>query len=987
MTLSLLARALILSLTFAFISFPHSSVHAQFKSIATDDLNLLYYDFGHEYLLNHTIRSYTNSLRFHEEMFSYRLSDPVTVIVQDFGDFGNAGASAVPKNVVLMGIAPFHYAYETNPANERVNVLMNHELVHIVALDKPSKRDSFYRSVFFGKVDPAQMDPISMLYGYLTTPRRYSPRWYHEGIAEFMTTWMSGGIGRVMGAYDEMMFRTMVRDDAYIFDAVGLESEGTTIDFQVGSHSYMYGTRFMSYLALQHGPESLIEWTSRTDDSKRYFARQFRNVYGIPLDAEWSNWIEWEKNWQRANLERIRRNPVTEGRPLSRNPLGAISRAIYDDENDRIFVAIAYPGQVAHIAVVNPQDGSMRRLVDIEGPALYFVSSLAYDTETSTLFYTNDNNGWRDLYAVDVNTGRSRLLIKDVRTGDLAFNPTDKSIWGVRHYSGIVSLVRIPYPYNDWNRIHSMPYGEDVFDIDLSPDGKLLSAAIADVGGNQKLVMMNTEELMEGIFEPKEIFDFEVSSPASFVFSPDGNYLFGSTYYSGVSNIVRYEMETEDIRWLSNAETGFFKPVPVWADSLIAFEYTGQGFVPKKIANEPVDNVSAIGFLGQEIVVNHPVVTEWMVDAPSPRTLDVDTLIRRRSDYSSFQNLALSSAYPTVQGYKDYAAAGVRLDFSDPLRLHKMNITASYSPHPNLPEQERFHASVSYELPSWRLFANYNAADFYDLFGPTKTSRKGYSAGVGYNANLLYDVPRVMDLNVTTAYYGGLERLPEFQNIITSFENFLSVSARLTYQNMLFSLGAVDHEKGLRWELMTSNNYVEGTVFPRINQNLDYGFQLPWRHSSLWLRSSAGYSFSPKREPLGNFYFGGFGNNWIDYQSSRRYRLFYSFPGTELNEIGGTSFGKLLTEWTTPPVRFRRLGFLNLYANWAQLNFFGSGIITNIDDAQMRQRYYNVGTQLDVRMSIFSILESTFSAGYASAWDYDTGVRSDELMISLRIMR
>jgi len=332
-----------------------SPASAQFKSIQTDDLNLLYYDFGHEYLLNHSIRSFTNSLNFHRKLFDYEPSEPVTIIMQDFGDFGNAGASAVPNNVILMGIAPFHYAYETNPANERINVLMNHELVHIAALDKPSSTDRFFRSMFMGKVDPVQSDPVSMFYGYLTTPRRYSPRWYHEGIAEFLTTWMSGGIGRVMGAYDEMMFRTMVRDGAYIYDAIGLESEGTTIDFQVGAHSYMYGTRFMSYLALHYGPQSLIDWTSRSDESKRYFSRQFKNVYGVSLDDEWRNWIEWENRWQQDNLQRIRQNPVTETKPLSSLPLGAVSRAIYDDEHDRIFAAIAYPGRVAHIAIIEPR--------------------------------------------------------------------------------------------------------------------------------------------------------------------------------------------------------------------------------------------------------------------------------------------------------------------------------------------------------------------------------------------------------------------------------------------------------------------------------------------------------------------------------------------------------------------------------------------------------------------------------------------------------
>ncbi len=965
----------------------YGRVQAQFQSVKTDDLHLVYYNFGHEYLVNHTIRSYSNALRFHKEKFGYEMRESVVLIMSDFGDFANGGASAVPNNIILMGIAPFHYAFETNPANERINVLMNHELVHIIAQDKPSGSDRFFRTVFAGKVYPDRSDPVSVLYSYLTNPRIYSPRWYHEGIAEYMTTWMSGGIGRVMGAYDEMVFRTMVRDSAHIYDAIGLESEGTTVDFQVGANSYMYGTRFMSYLSMKHGPESLLLWVSRSDDSRRSYARQFKRVYGASMDEKWSEWIAWENSWQQENLGRIRNNPVTQGRVLSRRPLGGVSKAVYDEERDRIYVAVDLPGTVSHIASLDPNTGGMNRVTDIRGSALYFVSSLAFDPETATLFYTNDNNSWRDLYSVDIESGKSRRLIKDSRTGDLVFNPVDRSIWGIRHFNGIVSVVRIPYPYNEWNRIHSLPYGEDLFDIDISPDGKWLSAASANVSGQQKLLLMSTDSLLAGKFQPVEVFDFEVSSPSSFSFSKDGRYLYGSTYYSGVSNIVRYDIENRQMRWLSNAESGLFRPVPVSGDSLIAFEFTGNGFVPVRIASNPVERVSAIRFLGQEIVEQHPQVTKWMLPPPSPAQFPVEEMITERSDYSPLRSLSVVSAYPVIQGYKDYAAGGLRLNLGDPLRLHSMAITLSYSLHPGLAAREHLHGSFLYEASAWHFFGMYNGADFYDLFGPTRRSRKGYALGVGYKDNAYRDINRTLDYRITTTYYGGLERLPEFQNILTSFSEFVSLSGSLTYRSMSNSLGAVDHEKGFLWEFNTYNNYVEGRLFPRINQNLDYGIALPVRHASLWFRSSTGVSFSPREEPLGNFYFGGFGNNWIDYNPSRRYRSFYSFPGVDLNRIGGVNYGKLLTELALPPVRFKRAGFTNYYANWAQLNLFGSGLVTNFDHEATRQRFFNAGAQLDVRMVVFSILESTFSVGYASAWDYDTGRRSDEVMVSLRLLR
>ena len=152
--------------------------------------------------------------------------------------------------------------------------------------------------------------------------------------------------------------------------------------------------------------------------------------------------------------------------------------------------------------------------------------------------------------------------MKDVRLGDLAFNHQDRSIWGIRHYNGISTLTRIPYPYKEWDQIYSWPYGEDMYDIDISPDGKLITGALAKINGQQLLIKMNIDSLSEGNAAYQILFDFENSLPANFTFSENGRYLYGSSYYSGVSNIFRYDLQENDIIALSNCETGFFPTYP-----------------------------------------------------------------------------------------------------------------------------------------------------------------------------------------------------------------------------------------------------------------------------------------------------------------------------------------------------------------------------------------------------------------------------------------
>lgn len=962
-----------------------SALHAQFYSLETKNLRLIYYTKAHEYIVPHLARSFENAMAFHSKLFDYTPSEKVSLILQDFGDYASGGANTVPYNLVGIGIAPFNYSYETMPPLERMSMMMNHELVHIATMDKPSPSDKFFRRLFFGKVAPITEAPPSMLYSYLTSPRWNSPRWFIEGIAVFLETWMGGGLGRAQGSYDEMVFRTMVRDSAYFYDVVGLESEAVKVDFQVGANSYLYGTRFVSYLALQYGPDKLVEWFRQNNESKSRFSSEFERLYGVPLDVEWSRWIEWEHTWQRANLDSIRLNPVTSFRRVASEGLGSVSRAFYDSGAGVIYVAINYPGQTPHIATINVTTGAIKKLHDVRGGALFYVTSMAFDPAKRTLFYTTDNNHERSLCALDLASGQSKILIDKLRAGDLAFNQKDQSVWAVRHFNGYSTIIRIPYPYNEWQSKYTWDYPKDLFDIDISPDGSALTGALTFIDGQQLLIKMDMEKLMKEDGSYETLFDFGGYTPANFVFSQDGKYLYGNSYYSGVSNIYRYEFAKKDTCILTNAESGFFRPVPVSDDSLIAFHFTGKGFVPVMIANRQAEHVSAVRFLGTEVINRYPKLASWHLTRESLKKINIDSLTTYKGAYVPLDNVRLSSLYPVVEGYKDFPSYGLRFNVSDPVMLHRGDMTVSYSPNQLLPANERLHAALNYRFWKLRIGATYNLADFYDLFAPTKVSRKGNSLTLGTGDYLLFDEPETMEYQIGLAAYWGLEVLPQFQNIATSYDKFLSLNARINYQNTVKSLGAVDDEKGVIWQLVSHTNYVNSKLYPRFHANAAYGTLLPINHSSIWLRGSAGYSFGTRGISFSNFYFGGFGNNWVDRGEIKRYRDEYSFPGVTINRIGGAEYVRGMVEWDLPPIRFRRFGVPSFYCNWARVALFTSGITATLDKYGDLRNFGNAGGQVDFRLVIFSSLESTLSFGYALAAE-QRQQRTHEFLVSLKIL-
>jgi hypothetical protein len=711
-------------------------------------------------------------------------------------------------------------------------------------------------------------------------------------------------------------------------------------------------------------------------------------VYGVSLDEEWTNWIGFEREWEQANLDSIRRYPVTPSRPLSVRPLGSVSREFYDPAAKTLYAAVNYPGEFSHIAAIDVATGKIRKLFELSTPALYYVCSLAYDDSSKTLFFTTNNSkGYRNLESYSIATGKTERLIEYSRTGDLAFNRADKTLWGIQHHNGYSSIVRIPPPYKDGQVIPMLPYGKDLFDIDISPDGKHLTGTLASINGAQQLIRMPIDSLLAGDFEFEILHEFEKNPAQNFVCSSDGRYLYGTSYLTGVSNVFRYDLVEKRMEALSNAETGYFRPLPVAGDSVIVFSFTGKGFVPVMIPDKPIEDVKEISYLGTAVVEKYPELMGWTLG--SPLDVNLDSLVTGTPDYHSVRDMRFTAAYPIAECYKTTAAVGMRANFMDPLWQNSVDVSLSYSPVDDIPENERLHFKVKYENWRWQIRGAYNRADFYDFFGPTKTSRKGYGVGVQFKGYPLSDGPRSLEYAISAAHYGGLEKMPLYQNIDVSYDNFYTAGASLRYKCVRGTIGAVEAEKGVLWSLNADNSIVLSELYPQFYATFDWGLLLPIDHSSLWLRTAAGYSLGDADESFANFYFGGFGNNWIDHAASvNRYREFYSFPGAELNAIGGTNFGKALLEWTLPPLRFKRIGVASLYANWARLALFTSAIGTGLDvgDEEWERKLMNVGAQLNLKVVIFTSLESTFSVGYARAMEQHAET-ADELMVSLKILR
>ncbi len=953
------------------------------STLETNDFKLLYFDPVQTYLTPYVARALTNSLRFHEEKFHWKPWDPMTILLKDFGDYGNAGARSSPNNAVLLDVAPLSQAMETFSPGERFFTLSNHELAHVATMDVWNNTDAFWRRLFAGKVQPIQEHPESILYNFLVTPRVNAPRWQLEGSAVFFETWMAGGLGRAQGGYDEMVFRAMVRDNAKFYSPLGLESEGTSIDFQVGVNDYLYGTRFLSYLALTHGPEKILQWLRRDEDSAGYYASQFRRVYGQKLDNSWREWIAFEHDFQKKNLAALGQYPLTEVHHLTTRGLGSVSRTYYDAKTNSLVGAFKYPGVIAYVGTLSLADGKLHHLADLKGSMLYRVTSIAFDPDARTAYYTEDNHAFRDLVAINIDTGKKRRLLTDARIGDLVLNPRDKSLWGIRHQNGYATIVRIPAPYAGFNQINTFDYGQIPFDLDISADGSMVSASFGEVDGKQSVRVWRADQFEQG-GGANEIarLDMPPSTPEGFVFSPDGKSLVGTSYYTGVSNVFRFDIASGKFEALTNASTGFFRPMPRPDGSLFVQEFTGEGLTPSIIQPQVREDLGTVSFLGTQVIRAHPELKTWGVG--SPAKIDLEPLITARSHYNPGKAMKLAAAFPVVEGYLGRPTFGYYLHFEDPLQFRQLSGSFSVSPFGRGNASDRLHADVEYKTLDWKFRYWHNDADIYDLAGPIKRSRKGDAVIASYNKTKIYDPPRQLDVFGSVAAYFGLEQLPAAQNILSP-RNILSSEFGAKYTNTVKSLGGVDHEKGFAARLIGGVDGAKGKAYPHLSGGFDYGIPLPIANSSAWIYAHGGIAGGDATSPLGAYYFGSFRNNYVDNRPEKRYRELESFPGFDIDQIVSRKFAKITGEINLPPLRFAEVGTPAFYLSYARPALFAGTMLTESPDHRS-YRLSNVGAQIDLAFTVALRLPMIFSFGIAKGFG-DKDIRGNtEFLTSLKIM-
>ena len=95
-----------------------------------------------------------------------------------------------------------------------------------------------------------------------------------------------------------------------------------------------------------------------------------------------------------------------------------MSRGFIDEKTNSLIAAFRCPGRIGFLGKMDLATGKVTHLTDLDGMMLYKVTSVAFDPSSRTAFYTNENYAYRDIDAINLDTGKQRRLLTDARIGD-----------------------------------------------------------------------------------------------------------------------------------------------------------------------------------------------------------------------------------------------------------------------------------------------------------------------------------------------------------------------------------------------------------------------------------------------------------------------------------------------------------------------------------------------------------------------------------------
>ena len=470
----------------------------------------------------------------------------IDLLVTDHTDLSNGYAQVTPSNRVTVIARPPVDGPTLAPFDDWLELVITHELAHIVHLDYTRTPFGRIGRGVFGRADDA----------WPLFPGLAMPSWVIEGLATWYESRLTGA-GRLRGTYHETVLRTAVLEGR--FESLG-QASGASPLWPGGTRSYAYGSLFFDHLLQRYGEERMTafveavagQWIPYRLDAAG------RDAFGVSLTDAWEAWREeLEERYRDYDAELEKTGPVTTPERLSEGARWAFFPKVSPD--GATLVHVRADGRSDTQLIRRSRDGGAPRPVARTNGLSTYAWLPDGRLLVSQLEQAGPYEAFADLWVMGLD-GSARRLTHGARLEQPSVAADGTWALAVQQGGGTSSLVRVDLATADVTPLVAPDLDVHWAFPALSPDGRWIAVSRWEPNAYLDVVLLDARTGREVHRVTRDrAMDL---APA---WSPDSRWLVWSSDRTGVMNILGAEVDPATGRarqpvLLTNVRTGLVYP-------------------------------------------------------------------------------------------------------------------------------------------------------------------------------------------------------------------------------------------------------------------------------------------------------------------------------------------------------------------------------------------------------------------------------------------
>lgn len=565
--------------------------------------------------------------------------DKVQVVLTDDFDVSNGWAHVDPWNQMRLFLSPPDGSPTLEAYDDWLNLLITHELTHVIHLDMARGLPATVRHVLGRHAS--------------TFPHAYQPGFLIEGLAVYTETDHELGFGRGQSKAYNMQMRMEVLNGIDDINQVTINLR----DWPMGKH-YLYGAYYYQFLTDTYGEEKLRAYLALYSRNLVPFNFLFlnpdaRKVFGKDYEHLWAEFRSWLVKKFQPQIDEIKLLPITRLASIS-NEGYSLDASTSDGKN---YYYLYRNGEDRQRIVKVNEQGEHQTLAEVQDATNIDVSS------DGTLIYTRlshraDGRVWADIYQlVD---GDEHRITRDQRYRDVRWMPTEsnqpKRLLAKRLKDGISQMDLLTADGKVLRTLWRGSIDDVLGEYSVSADGQRIVATI-----KRKNQGWNIE-----IFDIKSANWQKITNSKAIETGPqflDNNTLIYAADYDETYNLYTLDLTSKRVKQLTNLMGGALAPQPV-GGTVFLQSYDANGYEHSKLENLRIVNEFSLS------------ATEGQYNYPDPYSTQVSHSEIR--DYSPFATLAPTRWMPIFGSDDNATLIGASIDGKDALLRHSYVTTLAH---------------------------------------------------------------------------------------------------------------------------------------------------------------------------------------------------------------------------------------------------------------------------------------------------------------------